>query len=69
MGYLKNAILPIKPKTKPDCNPVKAYCDMKLGGYTLIMKRFSGDLDFYRNWTEYKNGFGDVNKEFWLGSF
>jgi hypothetical protein len=61
-------VLPIKPRTKPDCTAVKAYCDMKLSGYTVIMRRTSDEVDFYRNWTEYKLGFGDPNKDFWLGN-
>ena len=24
-------------------------------------------VDFYRNWTDYEEGFGDFNGEFWLG--
>jgi hypothetical protein len=24
-------------------------------------------VDFYRNFSEYENGFGDLNGEFWLG--
>ncbi len=67
IGYIKNVILPIKPKTKPDCETIKVSCDMRNGGYTLIMKRFNGEVDFFRNWIEYKNGFGEVNKEFWIG--
>ena len=27
-----------------------------------------GTVDFYRNWQNYKLGFGDVNAEHWLGN-
>ena len=26
-----------------------------------------GTTDFYRNWADYVKGFGDLNREFWLG--
>jgi hypothetical protein len=31
------------------------------------MKRINGELDFFRNWEEYKNGFGTPTKEYWIG--
>lgn len=64
---MKNMVLSIKPKLRPDCKPIRVYCNMQLGGYTVIQQRTSGEVDFYRNWTEYKLGFGDPTKEYWLG--
>jgi hypothetical protein len=67
-GYLRNAVLPIRPRTAPSCDTAKMSCDMLSGGMTTIMRRMNGDVDFYRNWTEYKQGFGEPSKEHWLGN-
>ena len=34
----------------------------------MIQRRKDGLVDFYRNWQEYKKGFGHVGYEFWLGN-
>lgn len=64
---MRNSVLLIRPRTKPDCERTRISCDMKKGGHTVIMRRQSASVDFYRNWTEYKNGFGNPSGDHWIG--
>ncbi|XP_073848869.1 uncharacterized protein [Musca autumnalis] len=35
--------------------------------WIVIQRRINGTVSFERDWEDYKNGFGDLNGEFWLG--
>ncbi|XP_075539922.1 techylectin-5A-like [Dermacentor variabilis] len=49
------------------------YCDLTSdgGGWTVIQRRgqFGNRVfHFYRNWTEYAQGFGSASEEYWIGN-
>uniref|UniRef100_K7G3X6 Tenascin N n=1 Tax=Pelodiscus sinensis TaxID=13735 RepID=K7G3X6_PELSI len=49
--------------------PLQVFCDMATdgGGWIVFQRRNTGQLDFYKRWRNYVEGFGDPLEEFWLG--
>ena len=47
---------------------VRCNMDIDSGGWLVFQYRHNGEIDFFRNWQEYKQGFGSLDKEFWLGN-
>ena len=66
-GFKESGVYTVNPANKTS---FEVYCDTKTdaGGWTVFHKRFNGFVGFYRGWDDYKNGFGDVRGEFWLGN-
>ncbi|XP_062599673.1 angiopoietin-related protein 2-like [Saccostrea cucullata] len=42
--------------------------DGTLYHWTTFQRRINGTVNFYRNWSDYENGFGSIDDEFWLGN-
>ncbi|XP_061761198.1 angiopoietin-related protein 6 [Nerophis ophidion] len=48
---------------------VQAWCEQNQaqGGWTVFQRRQDGSVNFFRNWEQYKQGFGNLDGEYWLG--
>ncbi|XP_063903522.1 techylectin-5B-like isoform X1 [Zophobas morio] len=66
-GYKSSGIYRIQPKISLE--KFLVWCDMSTrgGGWTYVLNRFDGSENFYFNWTDYKQGFGNLSGEHWLG--
>ena len=65
-GLNKSGLYKIDPDGDGDFT---VFCDMSLlgGGWTVFQRRIDDDLTFERKWKLYRNGFGNLGANFWLG--
>ncbi|PIK41206.1 putative fibrinogen C domain-containing protein 1 [Apostichopus japonicus] len=67
-GTRSDGVYTIYPDDWP--SGIQVYCEMESngGGWTVFQRRSSASVDFYRGWSDYKNGFGNKNHDHWLGN-
>ncbi|XP_067935593.1 fibrinogen C domain-containing protein 1-B-like isoform X2 [Watersipora subatra] len=67
--FTRSGVYTVYPRGRAEYS-LEVYCDQTTdsGGWTVFQRRMDGSVDFYRNWQNYKLGFGDVNGEHWLGN-
>ena len=72
-GHLNSGIYKINPHPEgiyhSNISSNSVYCDMDTdgGGWTVFQRRHNGLVNFYRDWEDYKQGFGYINGDYWLG--
>uniref|UniRef100_A0A182YEY9 Fibrinogen C-terminal domain-containing protein n=2 Tax=Anopheles stephensi TaxID=30069 RepID=A0A182YEY9_ANOST len=64
----EETIYPSAGPTGPG-EPLEVYCDQDFedGGWIVIQNRFDGFVNFNRSWEKYRDGFGDIGTEYWIG--
>nr|XP_034975961.1 angiopoietin-related protein 4 [Zootoca vivipara] len=65
-GEQTSGVFQIQP---PGSQVFEVFCDMTPdgGGWTVIQRRLDGSVDFDQLWEAYRNGFGNMSGDFWLG--
>ncbi|XP_011189962.2 angiopoietin-related protein 2-like [Zeugodacus cucurbitae] len=54
---------------KLNITDLEVFCEeyVDFGGWLVIQRRQSGSVNFTRDWHSYKQGFGELNGNFWIG--
>ncbi|XP_024920118.1 angiopoietin-related protein 6 [Cynoglossus semilaevis] len=66
-GEITSGIYLLRPQTTNRL--MQAWCEQSRdeGGWTVIQRRQDGSVNFFRTWEQYKQGFGNLDGEYWLG--
>ncbi|XP_069460149.1 angiopoietin-related protein 6 [Ambystoma mexicanum] len=66
-GQGKSGIFILKPLNINQM--MQVWCDQQYdqGGWTVIQRRQDGSVNFFATWQNYKQGFGNMDGEYWLG--
>lgn len=64
---LPSGVYPILYNDEPS-GALDVWCEMKQdGGWIVFQRRSDGEVDFFREWSDYVEGFGSKDGEYWLG--
>ncbi|CAF1043811.1 unnamed protein product [Brachionus calyciflorus] len=68
MGFRQNGIYEIQPDADNLRSKLNVYCNMTAGGWTVLFRRSDkSEINFQNSYQVYKNGFGDLNSDHFLG--
>ncbi|XP_068151108.1 fibrinogen-like protein 1 [Drosophila tropicalis] len=55
----------------PSGKPFLVQCESRITnfgtGWTVLQRRIDGSVNFYRDWNDYRDGFGELSGEFFIG--
>lgn len=66
-GHATSGIFILKPLNVNQM--MQVWCDQQYekGGWTVVQRRQDGSVNFFTTWQNYKQGFGNMDGEYWLG--